>query len=610
MLSVCAYKVSTMFKLTVTFWPRFALALILGVFSPGIAATTHAQQIFIADAQLNAHRSLLNPPPGKIFLPLVFRDGASIAVVTNEADELNGLGLVRWNRSGDVKGAQLTLALDHSEIVVVALPAEFTQPLSALNNKVLQLRGTWAKRTAALLDLPGGEPARIFEASQVQILNSDSTPSPLPMPKPTPNWPYNAAQSALAAAQYPAGFSEQNVVSGLTQPTGFAFAPDGRIFIAEKSGVVRVFQNGALLSTPFINLQSEVNNFSDRGLVSVAVHPQFPTQPYIYIYYVYSANGTDNGTPSITLVERITADAAFGYNQATPNGRTILLGAAGKTNLNLSVMCENASGYLNDCIPNDSTWHYGGQLVFGKDGSLYLSTGDSFYNDFNPRSIRAQDVDSPAGKLLRFDPITGNGYADNPFFDGDATHIRSKVYSRGLRNAFRVAIHPVTGEPVIGDVGLSLYDEVDTGRGANFGWPCYEGGTGRSLQQPSFAPQASCQALYAQGESVVKPPLFAYAHNGGGASITGGDYYTGLAYPAQYRNNYFFGDYNNNFINALAFDAAGVPTASRFATGVEGLVQLTHGPDTNLYSLNIIGGTLNRIRYTAGNTPPSDWLRP
>src|SRR5262249_4239570 len=202
-----------------------------------------------------------------------------------------------------------------------------------------------------------------------------------------------------------------------------------------------------------------------------------------------------------------------------------------------------------DCLPSDEDSHSIGTVMFGLDGSMFVGSGDGAnYTSVDPRALRAQNVNSLAGKIMRIDPTTGNGLPDNPFFDASCPQgTRSKVYARGLRNPFRFTIHPVTGDVYIGDVGWNTWEEINTGKGANFGWPCYEGGTAgtpapvesgatASLQNGSYATSsgtsATCQALYGQGLGAVKAPIFSYSHDGtdgaggtGGASANGGTFY-------------------------------------------------------------------------------------
>jgi len=140
--------------------------------------------------------------------------------------------------------------------------------------------------------------------------------------------PFLASTQVSLAISLPAGFTSELFVGGLNYPTTIAFAPDGRLFIGQKDGRVRVFQNGTLLGADFINISSEVNNSGDRGLLGIAVHPTFPNQPYIYLLYTYDPPGTvaDGGGARVSRLIRLTADPATSYNTAVANSAVVILG--------------------------------------------------------------------------------------------------------------------------------------------------------------------------------------------------------------------------------------------------------------------------------------------
>ncbi len=439
------------------------------------------------------------------------------------------------------------------------------------------------------------------------------------------------ANPVQAAPLFPPGFTSEVVIPNLTGPTTITFAPDGRMFIGQKDGRVRVFENGVLLPTDFIDISSEVNNYWDRGLLGIAIHPDFPTTPYVYLLYTYDPPGTtDNGSGArVSRLLRVTADPN-NTNVALPGSGVVLLGTnstlanIGNPNsgdIGQPPSCQSGSVYVQNCIAADSPSHTIGTVIFGTDGSLFVSSGDgAHFNNVDSRALRALDLNSLNGKLLRINPITGEGYADNPFYDGNPNSNRSKVYSLGLRNPFRTTIDTLTNEPFIGDVGWNSWEEINAGRGENFGWPCYEGNNNGSATQGSYSSHpttsATCSSLYQQGASAVEAPTYAYSHSGEGASIQAGAFYRGSVYPAQYQDALFFADYNRDWIQYLTFDAGGNATKFDFATDVSpvegsGIVQLLVGPDTNLYYVVYNGPTpdtseVRRIRYTAGgNTPPT-----
>ncbi len=443
-------------------------------------------------------------------------------------------------------------------------------------------------------------------------------------------WRHAMPPVTAQAQTAPGGFVVETVVPNLTTPTAIAFAPDGRMFIALKSGVVRIFSNNQLLPTPFIDISDQVNNRIDRGLIGLAVHPQFPQQPYVYLFFTHDPPGVapDGDGARVSRLMRVTADAAnSNVASAAPNARVILLGnnstfanvgdTSSYTNYAL-VACNDAAGRpIPDCIPSDGGTHSAGSLTFDKDGALIASHGDgSHWTGVDPRSLRAQDLDSPAGKVLRIDPLTGAGYPNNPFFDGNPNSMRSKVLNYGFRNPFRIELHPETDQLYVGEVGWGEWEEINSGRGKNFGWPCYEGDNALSRIQLSYAyspdTQARCDALFQQGPAAVVAPLYAYDHNAGGAAVQAGEIYSGSVYPAAYRGALFIQDYSRNWIKYLTFDANGAATAHDFISNAAdggGPVDMASGPDTNLYyvTLNFTegGSEVRRIRYVgAGNQPP------
>ncbi|MCU0533101.1 MAG: DUF4347 domain-containing protein [Hydrococcus sp. Prado102] len=480
-------------------------------------------------------------------------------------------------------------------------------------------------------------PGDIFKTIAIPIIDNISS-------SPEPNKSFAIALSnAIGAnldAQNPATitisdddtFIRETVVSGLTQPTAFDWTPDeSRMYIAQKNGVVRVFDNGTLLTTPFINISNQVNNISDRGLLGLAVHPDFPNQPYIYLLFTYDppqvydpenvsnpntlAGPDEQGNRPSRLI-RVTADPSTNYTTALPGSEVILLGTnstwANTSRPDLNSTGDNSippSGFnpdgtsIQDYLATDSTSHSIGTLKFGIDGSLFVSNGDgTSFGRVDPRTIRVQSLDNLSGKILRIDPLTGEGYADNPFYDGNPNSNRSKVYSYGLRNPFRFTINLSNNEPVIGDVGWNTWEEMNIGRGRNFGWPYYEGGldsNGNPINIKSgYSSLPEAQAFYTSGQ-IATAPIFARQHTSGVSAIVMGDYYTGATFPELYRGALFFTDVNGGTVDAALFDQTGkVASVQRFATGLPGIVQMSSGSDSNLYYVNIAQGAIGRWRYT------------
>jgi PKD repeat protein len=269
----------------------------------------------------------------------------------------------------------------------------------------------------------------------------------------------------------------------------------------------------------------------------------------------------------------------------------VLLGSVGGSVAQPS--CQNFA-VTADCIPSDGASHSVGDVKFGADGKIYVSTGDAAsFDEVDPLALRSQNIDSLAGKILRINP-DGTAPTDNPYFNGSVTANRSKVWNYGLRNPFRFTFRPSNSVLFIGDVGWFSWEELNVGTsGANFGWPCREG----SIQTPGY----TCTA------SSPQSALYAYAHDPqtGAGSVTAGVFYTGNSYPTAYTDTLFFGDYaqdwikravidsNNNLIAVedFQFDAGG-PVA--FATDLQG----------NVHYLSIYTGEVRKIVYTGGNRAP------
>jgi glucose/arabinose dehydrogenase len=367
----------------------------------------------------------------------------------------------------------------------------------------------------------------------------------------------------------PTGFGWEAVVDGLRDPTDFAVAPDGRIFIAERRGAVRVVRDGKLLGEPFIQLA--VNAFHERGLLAIALSPSFERDGFLYLYYVAEGDPDDPRGPKTAQLLRVTA----GGDVARPGSEFVVLGSVQGEPGRPS--CEDFAAGA-DCIPADGLSHNGGGLAFASDGTLFVSIGDA--EQFWP----AQDLESYSGKLLRINP-NGTAPSDNPFFTSDATDVRSKVWASGLRNPFRLAVQPGTDIPFVGDVG-TFFEEIDRGApGANYGWPCFS--ADRSATRSS-----RCEALV----ETHALPLYSYLREEPGAAIIAGVFYEGRAYPQAYGGALFFGDYIHGTISALDVNADELAVAEVLASAGTP-VAFDIGPEGDVYYLSIADGELRRLRY-------------
>ncbi len=429
-------------------------------------------------------------------------------------------------------------------------------------------------------------------------------------------------------------------VSGLTQPTTLDWTPDGEyLLVAEKSGRVRVVDNqGNLRSTPLVDLSDQVNATRDRGLLGLAIHPDFPNTPYVYLLYTYDPpetagrsglGGPDGNGNRPSRMVRLTVNPntmvanpnslvvlvgtnstwqytseptrnSTGNNSIRPSGivnGTTITAPASQIDVGSQDNDPGRSGVQNqnirDYLATDSESHTIGDLEFGPDGYLYLSNGDgTSYNFTDPRTVRVQDVQNLSGKVLRIDPITGEGIATNPFYDGDADSNQSKVFYSGLRNPFRFAFDPVSDQPVIGDVGWNSFEEINTGpAGANFGWPYFEGPN----QTGGYKSLSQAIAFYNNGnrnnpgdDPAVFPILFrTHGAPDNANAIMVGDFYNS--------ETLMFGDINGGTLYAATLNnSRQVTDVQVFDSGISFVVDMKMGPDGRLYGVNLVTGSILR----------------
>jgi glucose/arabinose dehydrogenase len=352
------------------------------------------------------------------------------------------------------------------------------------------------------------------------------------------NWsPWSKAVVTFGGdVSLPQGFTQTPFAQGFgSQLTALTIAADGRLFVTEKEGAVRVVKNGALLPQPFTTLA--VLSGGERGLLGVALSPVVGVTGSLYVYYTTAEGGAHNRLSRFTI---------FGD------------------------VAGSAEEVLVDLPPlSTAENHNGGALAFGPDGKLYLAVGD------NANGTLAPLLTSPFGKILRFN-ADGTIPTDNPFFS-QASGVNRAIWARGLRNPYTFAFQPGTGRMHINDVGLDSWEEIDLGRaGANYGWPATEGAT---------------------ADPAYDSPIFTYAHGGSptlfdGDAIVGGAFYdppTPL-FGAAYAGSYFFADYGAGWIHRLDPNA---PDAYAFARTGGAPTNLAVGTDGALYVT--IGTRVDRI---------------
>jgi glucose/arabinose dehydrogenase len=460
-----------------------------------------------------------------------------------------------------------------------------------------------------------------------------------------------------AAGALPAGFQEKTVFSGLTEPTTVQFSRDGRVFVAEKSGLIKVFDDlSDSTPTTFADLRTGVHNFWDRGMLGMVLDPDFPTDPYVYVLYTHDApiGGTAPrwGSPGATSDPCPNPPGATA-DGCVVSGRLSRLTASGDTMAGPEqVLIENW------CQQYPS--HSMGNLVFGSDGALYVSAGDgaSFnWVDYGqgggssgsptPRNpcgdpptgvggrqtppgaeggaLRSQDLRTGGdpvsldGAILRVDPVTGAALPDNPLFGSSQLNAR-RIIAYGLRNPFRQTLvaRPGTDEVWVGDVGWNNNEEINRissptdSTVENFGWPCYEG----NARQGGYdsANLNICENLYAQSGAHT-PPYFTYKHSAkvvsgetctsGSSSVSGLAFYKTGPYPDSYDDALFFADYSRDCIWVMQKGASGLPapaTRATFVAPAANPVDIQIGPNGDLFYADFDGGTIRRIEYSGSPT--------
>lgn len=360
-------------------------------------------------------------------------------------------------------------------------------------------------------------------------------------------WP--GLTSPASAATLPTGFTESTFVSGLSNPTAMAFAPDGRLFVCQQGGQLRVVSGGSLLPTPFVSLT--VDSAGERGLLGIAFDLNFASNRFLYVYYTATTPAVHN------RVSRFTA------NSANPD-----VAQAGSELPILDL--NNLSGATN---------HNGGAIHFGADGKLYIAVGE------NANPANSQSVGNLLGKLLRIN-TDGTIPADNPTtfpgIAGSPAGTNRAIWVVGLRNPFTFAFQPGTGRLFIDDVGQSTWEEINDGiSGSNYGW-------------------SICEGFCAPPNANFRDPLFEYGHGSSsttGCAIAGGAFYnpTTVQFPTDYLGKYFFAELCTGWIRR--FDPAN-GTAVDFAAGINTPVDLAVTSDGSLYYLARGIGSVVRVQFS------------
>ncbi len=457
----------------------------------------------------------------------------------------------------------------------------------------------------------------------------------------------------------PSGFRDTTLpFEELEMPTAVRFSPDGRVFVSEKGGEILVYDSlEDPTPTVFADLRTQVFSYADRGLLGLALDPDFPVRPYVYALYTYDhvlgepGQAPEWGSPGVTG-DSCPKPPEADVDTCPVSGRLVRLTAVGDH------AAEAGGEAKEDVLVED--WcqqfssHSIGNLAFDPSGALYASGGDgaSFYDtDFGQfgwplknqcgdppvgvgelqeppgaegGALRSQDLRTSGdpvgldGSLIRIDPDSGEGLPGNPLAASSDPNAR-RIVAYGFRNPFRFALDPASGEVYVANVGWNNFEEIDRApmlpaAPFNSGWPCYEGPY--PTQGYSALGLDLCENLYAEPGSTA-PPFFSYGHGSDvapgdgcssepGSAVSGIQVYRGGAFPAAYEGALFFADSVRGCIYVMYPDDDGDPdplTTTTFMSegGLYPGVDLEVGPGGDLYYVKFFGaddeGTIHRISY-------------
>lgn len=400
-----------------------------------------------------------------------------------------------------------------------------------------------------------------------------------------------------ARAQFalPPGFVDDLVLANLDQPIGLAFLGDGRLLFTEKvTARIRLVVNGAIASVdPMVTVPNVRISGFEQGLLGIAMDPDWPARPYLYIHYDYSGSAT-------IRISRYTVGGDLTF---TGDG---------------SLTIDPATRYdiLTD-IPDVASNHNGGTCRFGTDGMLYVSLGD------DANSCQGQNLTILAGKILRLDvsalPAGGGGPpakslitpADNPYVANPNANAKLVAYW-GLRNPFRFGVDPQTGSLVIGDVGQTAQEELShvSTLGRNLQWPIYEG----QLPGPT-----TCAGV---DSSTFADPILIYGRSQG-VAVNGGVIYRRpgsgqYQFPPEYDGDIFYTDFYSSWLRRIKdtggtwapAPTTGQPNGTDWGSGADAVADWLTAPDGSLWYCRLYTaggggpGQIRRIRYTGTTSVP------
>lgn len=409
---------------------------------------------------------------------------------------------------------------------------------------------------------PTGQPTAVPAGDSIQL--PTPTPAASVPAEPAPTTPAPTAAPPAVPSKAPdlsaLSLKLEPVIEGLDQPLFLTHAGDssGRLFIVEKPGRIRIWQDGALLPVPFLDISNQVSLGNEQGLLGLAFPPNYATSGHFFVNYTDVAGDTHLARFAVAADDPNRADAA---------SETLVL-------------------KLDQPAAN----HNGGMLAFGPDGMLWIGTGDG--GAANDIFGNAQNPDALLGKMLRIDVTSApeQAYtvpADNPWVTAtlNGQSVRPEIWAVGLRNPWRYSFDRLTGDFWIGDVGQNELEEVDftpagSPGGLNYGWSIMEG--------------KSCFQAAQCDQTGLVLPVVDYPHDGH-CSISGGYVYRGAQIPA-WDGVYFYADYCSGTIWALAPDGQGGWNNVELARSGLNVSSFAEDAAGELYLMDLSGGTVYQLR--------------
>lgn len=458
-----------------------------------------------------------------------------------------------------------------------------------------------------------------------------------------------AAVSTVIAIRPPsrdvrAGFRLEVVASGFQAPTLARFAPDGRLYVGEKSGrIYELDRVGDRTPRLVADLTTQVYNNADHGLLGMTVDPGFPERPFVYVSYTFNARIGEEAPlwPGTDGADECPDPPGLLRDGCVSSGRLSVLEVGGDGRF-------GPERVLVEDWCQQSNTHSVGDVAFGADGALYMSAGDGAayaFMDYGQRgdppnpcgdppggvgvagafptseggALRAQDLrteEDPVtldGTVIRVDPRTGEALPDNPLAGHPDPNAR-RIVAYGLKQPYRIAVRPGTSEVWAGDVGHRQFEEVNRVASndlpvENFGWPCYEG----AERQHDFTPEIQvatfdmCKDLYGDEPGAVTDPYYAYYHEATlgsgdvcpiqGGSVSGLAFLVDGVYAGDFASALYMADGTRGCLWALPLDDEGLPDRERalFVVKHGFPVDLQAGPDGHVYFVDLLGGAVMRL---------------